>query len=158
MSDIGAGLADGLWRRLRDVILVAERIDTFAFQDAVAPERIAFDPAEAEALAADFTIRALASAADPLNWRILAACAANDQGATLGALAEDLGVPRLVVSERVVELLQAGLVVRALDEDRAQATAAGAALVTLVAGVTSELSARIQKARGETGTNGLPIR
>lgn len=157
MSEID-DLVEGLWRRLRDVIMVAERVETFAFgATETGPATLRLDAAEAEALARDVVVRALRTAGDPLNWSILERAAASaEEGAALDEAAGALGIPRLVVSERVSELMQAGLAMRALDTDRVHATAAGLALVSLAGVAAAALAERVRKARGAEG-NGLPV-
>ncbi|HEX9713946.1 MAG TPA: hypothetical protein VGB52_15495 [Actinomycetota bacterium] len=156
-------LAKGLWGRLRDVLLVAERIESFSFTaDADEPERAAVSEADADAVATDFVLRALRAASERTAWTILERTAdAQNEGVALEDLAAALGLPRLVVSERVSDLLQIGLAARALDTDRVFATPAGLELVRVVRSVAGGLSERVRKARraegGKVRGDGLPI-
>lgn len=145
-------LADGLWRRLRDVILVSERIDTFAFgpdpEDGA--RRVSLTDADARAISVEFVLRALRSAGDRTNYLILErACTAEGVGAD--DLANELGVPRLAIAERVADLLQAGLAVRALDSDRVHATPAGEQVAALVRESAARLAATAGRARSPGG-------
>ncbi|HVL90208.1 MAG TPA: winged helix-turn-helix domain-containing protein [Actinomycetota bacterium] len=160
MTDYDAGaLADGLWKRLRDVILVAERVDTFVFGPGDTGElpKVILTEQEAATVATDFVQRALAAACDRTNFRILEAASADD-GIAAADLAATLSLPVLVVSERVGDLLQTGLVSKALDTGRVYATAAGMQTVALVRDVAGRLAKTALKARGENGSNHeLPV-
>lgn len=151
-------LAQGLWGRLRDILLVAARIDSFAFGEADAtPAGIA--AADADVLAEDFVVRALHAATDRLNWTILVAIAPAD-GVPLDGLAASSGLPRVVVSERVSDLVQAGLAARVLDADTVHATRAGEVLVAWISAEAADLAglARTTPTRHEGGpSRGLPV-
>lgn len=152
-------LAKGLWGRLRDVMLVAERIDSFAF-GTDDPARAAFTDTDADAVATDFVVRALAAATDRTAFMILAAAAdAMPEGALLEELAKAVDLPRLVIAERVSDLLQVGLAARALDQDRVVATTAGTEVVGFVRALAADLAEKVGKARrGEAGRgDGLPL-
>lgn len=154
-----ATLAGGLWKRLRDVILVAERVDTFVFGpgDGGDLPKVVLSEEEAAAIATDFVQRALAAACDRTNFMILEA-AAGDDGIASGDLAAALSLPVLVVSERVGDLLQTGLVSKAMDSGRVYTTAAGLQAVALVRAVAEQLAKNALKARGENGSNHeLPV-
>lgn len=140
--------ARGLWRRLRDVILVAERVEHYAFGGAAEPGRRALAEGEAGELATEFVLRALRAAGDRTSWRILARAAEPPQGAALEDLAAELGIPRLAVAERANDLLQSGLVARALDADRVVATQAGIELVALVRETAAALAAEAERPAG----------
>lgn len=152
---LAATIADGLWSRVRDVILVAERIETFAFKQEDGPAKMSLDEQDASELSRDLILRALLAAGDRLNHAILERARA-DEGAALDELSSDLGAPRLVVAERVSALMTVGLARRALDSDRVFATAAGAAIVALIDEVGRDVAARLTKARGRK-PDGLPL-
>jgi predicted transcriptional regulator len=144
-----AELAAGLWRRLRDVILVAERIETFSFAEEAASAPEPMGAAEARALAMDFVVRALHEVGDPDGWRLLARIVDSPEGASIGELADILDRPRLATVERVNALVQAGLVQRALDVDKALATVAGEALAGFVREVAERLGDEAVRFRRE---------
>ncbi|MEX2557922.1 MAG: hypothetical protein WEB06_20110 [Actinomycetota bacterium] len=157
-------LADGLWRRLRDVILVAERIETYSFTESDAPRHEPLGSAEAVAVATDQVVRALREAGDPDGWRLLARVADTQEGVPLDELAAMLDRPRLATVERVNALVQAGLAQRALDLDRVFATMAGDALIGLVRAVASRLGDQAalfrpeaRAAQGGGSGDGLPL-
>ena len=157
MSDLTEALATGLWRRLRDVILVAERIEDFAFGPGE-EGRKALVAADADAMARDLVLRAFRLASDGINWQILTASAQGDAGATFEDLAVACSLPRLAIAERANELLQAGLCVRALDADRLLATQAGDAVIALVREVAGGLAKRaIESTERERSNGGLPL-
>jgi hypothetical protein len=138
-------LAGGLWRRLRDVVLAERRLEQFAFAPgAAAPaDRLAAlgqDDAALAALALDMTLRALAAAADGVNYRLLAAV--GDEPVSLDEVARTLGLPPLAVSERIGALAQVGLVARDLERDAIVGTEAGRGALLLVRSVGAALHAR----------------
>jgi len=152
-------LADGLWKRLRDVILVSERVDTFVFGPGDGGElpKVELGEEEAATLATDFVQRALAVACDRINFSILEAASAED-GITAPDLAAAVSLPALVISERVGDLLQTGLIVKALDTGRVYSTAAGIQVVTLVRESARRLAEVTLRARGPNGSDlELPV-
>lgn len=148
-GEVAEQLAAGLWRRLRDVMLVAERIETYSFTEREEPPNAAPVGEEAEALATDVIVRALHDAGDPDGWRLLSMIADRGEGAPLVELAQMLGRPRLAVVERVNGLVQAGLVQRALDLDRALATPAGEVIVRFVRDSATRLGERAAAFRSD---------
>lgn len=144
-----AAVADGLWSRLRDVVLAEQRLERFTF----APERpndpagpsarlaaLAGDEAALAELARDVTRRALAAAADDLNFRLLAALGAEPIG--IDDASRALALPPLAVSERVSALAQLGLAARDLERDGVTGTATGRAVVALIGAIGAGLAAR----------------
>lgn len=140
-------VAEGLWRRLRDVVLAERRLERFAFtEEPRAPTGArgltaqAGDAAAVADLARDMTLRALAATADPTSCRLLEAL--GDTSLALGDLAAALGLPPLAVSERVGALAQLGLATRDLERDSVSATTAGRGLAAVVRTISSGLEAR----------------
>jgi hypothetical protein len=126
-----ADLGKALGARLAEVEAALERYGAFAFSPAQEAPPAPGDRTEA---ARDFVLRALRAATDPANAALLRRLARGD--ATLAALGEVVGLPRLAVWERVNELLAAGLLARSLEADTAGLTSAGAAVVALCEAVT----------------------
>lgn len=149
-------LAEGLWLRLRDVVLAAARLDAFNFAPEVptpapAPgwvRRIADDGAALDASVLDLVRRAVAAGADPVNWRILERLDGRDEGMALVELAAAAGLPPLALAERVSDLVQVGLAAHVLERGAVQVTAAGRAWLRLV----EALGARV----GRKARAGLP--
>jgi hypothetical protein len=143
-------VAEGLWRRLRDVVLAERRLERFAFaEQATAPDRLvalAHDAAALTELAQDVTLRALAVAADGGNYRVLAALGGEPR--PLDQLSRGLGLPPLAVSERVAALAQVGLAARDLERDDVAGTPAGRGLVALVDTIAAGLAARCRAGLG----------
>jgi hypothetical protein len=146
-------LADGLWRRLRDVILTERRLERFAFAPETAegppPERldVVLDDAVAvDGLARDLTLRALAAAAETLNARLLAAVGGEPVG--LAELARALDLPWLALSERVNGLAQVGLAARDLEHDRVSGTPAGRGMLLLLDAIVAAVAARCRAEAG----------
>jgi hypothetical protein len=121
-----ADLGKALGARLAEVEAALERYGAFAFSPDQAVRPGSGDRTEA---ARDFVLRALRTSTDPVNAALLQRLARGD--ATLAALGEVVGLPRLAVWERLNELLAAGLVARSLEADTAGLTPAGAAVVSL---------------------------
>ena len=144
---VNPSLARALAARLRDTIDAGERLQSFAWQDAPAgapsPELAEGDEL---AVAHDFLLRVLRGVGDPANHAVLTA-AAREGGTGIDVIAGELGVPRLVVTERANELIQLGLAARDLEHDRVALTAAGEALYELVCELDAEIAGWLQKRR-----------
>jgi hypothetical protein len=128
-ADPGA-LGRALVGRLDEIAAALDRYAGFAFVPDSEAARTAYAADEKREAARELVLRALRVAADPLNDRILRRLADGD--ATLGELSELVELPRLAVWERVSDLVQVGLAARALADDAAGLTAAGAVLLRLV--------------------------
>lgn len=145
-------LAEGLWRRLRDVLMAERQLERFVFapeggREARVPGRLPAlvdDHAALTGLARDVTLRALAAAADGVNYRVLASIGGDAVG--LDELARAVGLPALAASERVNALAQVGLAARDLERDAVVGTAAGRGVVALVEAISAELAARCRAA------------
>lgn len=129
MSD-AALLGRALAPRLAEIAAALDRYAAFAFSPGEGDAPSALEPGEGREAGRELVLRALRTASDPLNDRILRRLAEGD--ATLPRLTELVALPRLAVWERVNDLVQAGLVGHSLEGDRAGLTEAGAALVELV--------------------------
>jgi hypothetical protein len=143
-------VAEGLWGRLRDVVLAERRLERFAFwEGSAAPDRLAAlvaDDAGLAALARDVTLRALALAVDGENYRLLASL--GDQPRSLDQVSRALGLSPLAVSERVAALAQVGLAARDVARDDLVVTMTGRGLVALVDAISEALAARCRAGLG----------
>ncbi|HET7876178.1 MAG TPA: hypothetical protein VFN71_11720 [Methylomirabilota bacterium] len=145
-----AAVSEALWLRIRDVVLAERRLERFAFEpespgDARrGPGALAGDVQALAGIAGDVVLRAVAAAADPVNFRILLSLGAPD-GVGLGELADRLGLPPLALAERLGALAQVGLAGRDLERERAFATPAGRGLAGLVTVLVAALEGRMQK-------------
>lgn len=123
-----------LGERLAGVEAAMERLGSFVFSEGQDTKPGSGDqtlvPAQRMETARELVLRALAAVGDTLNFRILRRLAAAD--APLAELAALVGVTRVAAWERVGDLVQVGLVARAVDEERVGLTPAGEGLVRLV--------------------------
>jgi DNA-binding HxlR family transcriptional regulator len=138
MSDeLIAHIAGGLVGRLRSLVVALDRLDRL--ESGSGEWLSGFAGAELPEAATALTLRALHASADPANFTILTALTADDSQA-IDRLIETTGVGRLVLSERLNDLVQVGLATRMIDTDHAQITAAGASLVHLVDQIITEVT------------------
>ena len=149
-ADVEA-VADGLWLRLRDVILAERRLERFSFTPEVADAGVsvrlaalAGDPDALGRLARDVTLRALAAGSDPANAQILSALE-DGRPAPLAELASRTGLPGLALAERVGALAQAGLAARDVEADAVLPTAAGRGLASFFDALTRALADRLSR-------------
>lgn len=105
-------IAEGLWGRLRDLRRAQERWDRFVSEPGEPPpDAGAATAGEAERVATELVLRALRAGAEALNHRILVRLRENEErAASLAALTELTGLPRIALTERVQDLAQVGLV------------------------------------------------
>jgi DNA-binding MarR family transcriptional regulator len=119
-----------LGSRVRELLAVVDRLDSFVFDGPAGSRPTPAAAAERTGVAEAFVVRALRAACDPDGWRIIAAV--RDDDVAIGELSSRFGVPRVIVREQVNELIQAGLVSRELESDRVGLTAAGRAVLEIV--------------------------
>jgi hypothetical protein len=134
LTDLSSALAF----RLRDIARMLDRIDRL--ESGTGEWLRSQRHPEWRAAATDMTLRALRAAADPTNYAILTLLS-NHVSEPVAELERATGLGRLVLAERINDLVQIGLAGRNIDTDQVQATAAGAALVGLIESI-SEASAR----------------
>jgi DNA-binding MarR family transcriptional regulator len=132
-NEIAELLAQGLTRRLAELKAASERLESFAFDPGDEAPDLLDEEGDSEAALRDLVLRALARAADPLNFVLIERLAAGD--ATVGDLAHHAGIPRAATSERINDLLQVGLVGRTHRGDGVGLTPPGRAIFDLVAAV-----------------------
>lgn len=135
-------LAEGLWTRLRNVLIGLDRLDRLdtatEFDGWI--EAFQTDPAEIEATARDWALRAVRLGMDPINYDILHQLQAGEM--TIGRLMAITHLTRVDLSERVKDLAQVGFVVQALETDGVQATAAGQGIVRWLESLVEPIAAR----------------
>jgi hypothetical protein len=148
MATDAQAVAEGLWQRLRDALLVERRLEAFEFSpESPGPGRpglavLARDAGQARALARDLVLRALSLAADSANHRLLEALRGPGP-VTVAEAARHAGLPEMAARERLAALAQAGLAGREAAGDLALATPAGLGLASLVDALSAELAGRI---------------
>ena len=143
-------LAEGLWGRLRDTILALRRLETFTFvpeNPGVGTEwlrALLENPRLLDEVATEAALRALRTGAEAVNFRILTHLA-DGNPVPLAELAKSTGLPRLVLSERVNDLVQVGLAGRDLETDAIAPTPATRGFLDLVEGLRQRLAQDAQK-------------
>lgn len=135
-SDPIKNIADGLSGRLRSLVMAQDRLDRL--ESGSGQWRSGFVSDELDESAEFLTLRVMHTASDPLNLTILQSLATADS-LPIPSLMAKAGVGRLVLSERLNDLVQVGLVIRLIDTDHAQITAAGAGIVDLVNQIASQI-------------------
>lgn len=131
-----AQVAGGLAGRMRSLAIALDRLDRL--ESGSGEWLSGFAEAELAEAAKALTLRALRTSADSANYAILAALA--DDSRAIDQLIETTGIGRLVLTERLNDLVQVGLATRMIDTDHAQITAAGASLVRLVDQIIAEVT------------------
>jgi hypothetical protein len=144
-------ISEGLWGRLRDEILAERRLERFAFgpEGAEGPAAarlsgLAGDAGARAGVARDMALRALAAAADDVNFRLLSALG-DAAPMALDEVARAVNLPALAVAERLGALSHAGLARRDLERDGAEATPAGRGMVRLVRTLCAGLEERLDR-------------
>ena len=135
-------LGKALGPRLRDLQAAIERFGAYSFAPGEPAPPAALGTGEVGPAAREVVLRALRVAGDPAAYAWLARLAGGD--GTLEELAGSAGVSRLVAWERVNDLVQVGLVARALDGDRVGLTGAGRILVDLVEEAAEAAAAELE--------------
>ncbi len=143
MTDPLEDIVDGLHGRVRTLLLALDRQDRLEtasrFVGWLEGER---REGRLAGPAREVLLRALRATSDPLNFRLLAML---DPLAPvgIGTLMERLGLDRVAASERVNDLVQAGLAVREMVNDEVRGTPLGRGLVALVDRAATEAGERL---------------
>ncbi len=139
LNDLSLALA----LRLRDLARMLDRLDRL--ESGTGEWLASQQNGELRAAAMEMTLRALRAAADPTNFAILVFLSTHTS-APMAELEKASGLGRLVLTERVNDLVQVGLAGRNIDTDQVQGTAAGAALVGLIHGISEATAKRLAEA------------
>jgi DNA-binding HxlR family transcriptional regulator len=143
MSDILiAQVAGGLVGRLRSVAIALDRLDRL--ESGTGEWLSGFEEAELAESATALALRVLRTSADSANYAILVALAA-DNSLAIDQLMEATGFGRLVLSERLNDLVQVGLATRLIDTDHAQITVAGDSMVRIINQMVTEITGQYIK-------------
>lgn len=89
--------------------------------------------------ATELALRTLRTVGDPTNFVILKTLA-TDETHAIDALIKTTRLGRLVLSERLNDLVQIGLASRLIDTNHAQITAAGANMVVLIEALATKVT------------------
>jgi len=130
-------LSLGLSTRLRSLVMVLDRLDRL--ESGSGQWSANFKQTELPEAAMELTLRALRTGAETTNFAILKFLAA-EESLTIGRLTELTSLGRLILSERLNDLIQVGMVTRLIDTDHAQITAAGGAFVSLVEEIAGKVA------------------
>lgn len=152
MTEEAERAADGLWHRFRDIVLALRRLQDFNFA-AEGPEgrftdrwleSLAKDDAAQASVGRELVLRAVRAGADAVNFEILTQLR-DEEPVALSRLAEVTGLPRFTVSERVNDLVQAGLAARVLEQDAVHATSLTRGFLGMVGEIERRLTATIRE-------------
>jgi len=144
--------AEGLWSRFRDIALALNRIQSYNFS-ADSPEgrfterwldEVLKDEDTLAEVGREFVLRAFRVGADAINFKILAHLS-DEAGVPLAGLAEITGLPHFALSERVSDLVQAGLATRVLEEDAVRATRLTRGFLGMVEKIERRLSVMVRE-------------
>ena len=121
--------AQGLWSRFRDIAMALRRLQNFNFAAEGTEgrftegwlEELVKDDAALASVGRELVLRAFRAGSDAINFEILTHLR-GEEAVVLSHLAQVTGLPRFTVSERVNDLVQAGLAVRVLEQDAVRAT------------------------------------
>ena len=135
-------VAGGLTGRLRSVVIALDRLDRL--ESGSGEWLSGFEEAELAESATALTLRALQTSGDTANYAILVALAA-DGSLAIDQLMEATGIGRLVLSERLNDLVQVGLATRLIDTDHAQITVTGDGMVRMINQIVTEITGQYIK-------------
>lgn len=140
MTEPSDALVEGLWARLRNVLIALDRLDRLENATELVDwvKTFQHDDAEIETTAREWILRAVRLASDPLNYRILRMLQVSD-GLSIAQLMQATGMARVELTERVKELAAVGLVAQALDSDSVQGTRAAEGLVAWVEALREQM-------------------
>ena len=136
-------LAEGLWTRLRNVLIALDRLDRLeTASDFVGwVESFQGDDAQIERTTRDWVLRAVRLASDPVNYAILRALQQSGE-MTIAQLMAATKLTRLELTERVKDLAQVGFIAQALDTDAVQGTRAAAGMVAWIESLREQIAER----------------
>jgi hypothetical protein len=135
-----AALAETVSGRIEAVYLAAERLDRLPENQ----ERLAVLDHDSGKLAEEFLFRLLRVAIDATNFDALKVLVREDR-LNMTELAQLAGLPTLAVAERVADMVQVGLVDRALVGNEVRARPSAVALVEFFTKVTSAVEGHLQR-------------
>lgn len=123
----------GIAGRLRSLVGTIDRLDRL--ESGTGEWLASFAESELENAAHEMTLRTFRTGSDTVNFTILKALTA-DQSVTIPDLLKETGLQRLVLTERLNDLVQVGLATRLIDTDYAQVTDAGLNFVQLIESIS----------------------
>jgi hypothetical protein len=136
LDDLSLALA----LRLRDIARMLDRLDRL--ESGTGAWLTSQQEGDLAAAATEMTLRAVRVAADPTNFAILSFLSRR-ASAPMAELEQASRLGRLALTERVNDLVQVGLSGRNIDTDQVQGTAAGAALVEWINGISEQTAKKL---------------
>jgi hypothetical protein len=145
MTEPSDALVEGLWARLRNVLIALDRLDRLENASEFVGWVQAFqhDDPQVEATAREWILRTVRLASDPPNYRVLRFLQISD-GMSIAQLMQATGMARVELTERVKDLAQVGLVAQALDSDSVQGTRAAEGLVAWIEALREQMVEHIR--------------
>lgn len=142
-------VAEGLWQRFKEMVLVRKRLENYVFMPEASPEgeqnswldHLSAD--ELQLLATELTLRAFQLAVEAINYKILVHLK-KERTVAISTLADLTGLPELLIGERVNDLAQMGLALRSIENDQVQATLLADSLLGIIEAAAAELSKDIR--------------
>ncbi len=141
-------MARGLAERARNLLRALDRQDRLEGSREFAgwlERAVAGD--DMPAIAGELLLRALRTAGDPTNFRILELLGPLE-GVRLAEVMERTGLTRVAASERVNDLVQVGLASRELIDDQIRGTPLASGIVRLVGELSAEAGRRLAEELG----------
>lgn len=141
--DPSKDILDGLTGRVRNLLLTLDRQDRLETADAFVGwlDRERSEGRLGEA-SREILLRALRAAGDPVNFQLLTFLDPLEP-VTLPVLMRESGLARVAASERINDLVQAGLAARELIGDQIRGTPLAVGLVSLVEVLAAEVGDRL---------------
>lgn len=142
-------VAEGLWQRFKEMVMVRKRLENYVFMPEANPEgeqnswldHLSAD--ELQLLATELTLRAFRAGVEAINYKILV-CLKKERTVAISTLADLTGLPELLIGERVNDLAQMGLALRSIENDQVQATLLADSFLEIIEATAEELSNKIQ--------------
>lgn len=130
-------IVGGIVGRLRVLAGSIDRLDRL--ESGTGEWLFGFNENELENAAHEMTLRTLRTGSDTINYTILKALSA-DQSVTIPDLVKATSLQRLVLTERLNDLVQVGFATRLIDTGYAQISDAGINYVQLIDGISKLVS------------------
>ena len=142
-------VAEGLWQRFKEMVMVRKRLENYVFMPEANPEgeqnswldHLGAD--ELQLLATELTLRAFQLGVEAINYKILAHLK-KERTVAISTLADLTSLPELLIGERVNDLAQMGLALRSIENDQVQATLLADSFLEIIEATAEELSNNIQ--------------
>jgi DNA-binding transcriptional ArsR family regulator len=137
-------LAEGLWLRLRDILMVQSRWDAFVHDPEGRDGGAALPPSSIGRTASDMVLRALRVGADPVNIAILRRLVREEEIA-IADLMEQIDLSQIALVEALNDLSQVGLASYAMESRTARATDGAVGLLGLLEEVRGRLARIVEE-------------